>query len=73
MVNESKDANGTTLRIAGRNLRAESSLAKEIITHADARVDRAIHFDDFVASDSDSEEYGSADDNDAVVFRHKAE
>ena len=73
MVIESKDASGTTPTTAGRSMRVESNSVKSIVTHEDARVDRAIHFDDFEASDQDSEEYGHADDNDTDVFIHEAE
>ena len=51
MVFELKYASGTTLMTAGRLLRTVSNLAKAIITHADSRVDRSIHFEDFEDSD----------------------
>ena len=73
MVIESKDTGGTIPVTAGRTPRAKSNSVKAFITHADARVDRAIHFDDFEASDQDSEEDGHADYNHAVVFLHESE
>ena len=66
MVIESKDANGAAPATAGRIPRAESNSAKAIITHADAKVNRAIHFNDIEASDQDSDEDGSDNDNDDV-------
>ena len=72
MVIESKDTSGTTPVTAGRTPRAKSNSVKAFITHADARVDEAIHFDDFEASDQDSEEDVHADDNDDVKFSHEA-
>ena len=73
MVNELKDASGTTPATAGRNPHAESKLAKSNTTPASAKVDRAIRFDDFETSDQDSVENDNADYNDAVVFSHEAE
>ena len=73
MVNEFKDASGTTTATAGRTPHDESKSAKSNTIPASAKVDRAIHFNDFETSDQDSEEDGSADYNDAVVFSHEAE
>ena len=73
MVIQLKDASGTTPATSGRNPRGEANSVKAIITHADARVDRAIHFDDFEASDQDSEKDGHANDNDDVEFSHESE
>ena len=73
MVKEWKDASGTTPATAGRTPHAESNSAKMIITYSDERVDRAIQFDDFEASDQDSEEDGNDYDNDADVFSHESE
>ena len=73
MVIESKDGSGATPATARGTPRAESNSAIAIITQADARVDLAIHFDDFKASDQHSKEDGNADDNDDVKFRHEAE
>ena len=60
MVNELKDASGTTPATAGRTPQAESKSTESNTTPANAKVDRAIHFDDFETSDQDSEEDGSA-------------
>ena len=47
--------------------------AKSIITHSDAKADRAIYFDDFEASEPYIKENDNTDENDAVVFSHEAE
>ena len=73
MVIEPKDASDATPATAERTPRAESNSAEAIITHADAKVDRAIHFNDIKASDQDSDEDVNDNDNDDVELDHEAE
>ena len=73
MVNESKGTSGDTSATSGRTPNVESYLEKSIVTPETARVDRAIHFDEFETSDQYSEEDGKSYYSDVVVFSNEAE
>ena len=66
MFNESIYASGATLATAGQTPHAEPNLASSNITQAEAGVEWAIQFNDFEASDHDSEEDGRAEDDYSV-------
>ena len=73
MVNESRNASTSTPSTDRRTSHAEPNSASLNITLAELRVERAIQFDDFEASDQDSEEDGRDDDNDSVGLKDEAE